>query len=90
MRLGIGGVVPLILNARIAVVVVRVRVDLELGWQQTGFVQGVPIGELLVGVHLAAILLLLLVRLVIDGLHLLVHFETYRIEFVKGLLEKRG
>ena len=90
MRLGIRRVVPLILNARIAVVVVRVRVDLELGWQKAGFVQGVTIGELLVGVHLATILLLLLVLLVIDGLHLLVHFETYGIKFVKGLLEKRG
>ena len=90
MRLGIGGVVPLILDARIAVIVVRVRVDLELGWQKAVFVHGVTIGELLVGVHLAAILLLLLVLLVIDGLHLLVHFETYGIKLVKGLLEKRG
>ena len=90
MRLGVGAVVALILNARIAVVIViRVRVNLKLGRQQTGLIQLVPVRKLLIGGHLAAILLIVLL-LVVDGLHLLVHFETYRIKFVKGLLEEGG
>ena len=90
MRLGVGAVVALILNARVAIIIiVRVRIYLKLGRQQARLIKLVPVGELLVRGHLAAILLVVLL-LVVDGLHLLVHFETYRIKFVKGFLEERG